>query len=141
MTALGSPIPIPPNRLRQTVQVARPVASLAAGLLGRTVRSSGFLLGYGIGRIGRSGPMIPAVSTKCVLTAGRVDPGRPVLRPRKEESASAGPKISNLRGGDRDPPFDPVAEFDVSSACGTKSGLFSGPGQVPDRDGSCDWTS
>src|SRR4051794_30774033 len=82
ITALGIPIPIPPNRLRQSIRAARPVHFLAASYLGRMVRSSGFLLCYGIGRIGLPSPMIPAVSTKCVLTAASLDRDRPAVRDR-----------------------------------------------------------
>src|SRR4051794_17503940 len=89
MTALGIPIPIPRNRLRRSFRAARPVTTLAASPLGRMVRSSGFLLGYGIGRIGRPSPMIPAVSTKCVLTAVSPDRDRTVVRAHQRRSSSA----------------------------------------------------
>src|SRR5262249_41614493 len=67
--AVGSPGSILPNRMRHSVQAARP-SRHAPGLLGRRVRSSGFLLGYQIGRISRWSPMIPSVSRKCLLTKG-----------------------------------------------------------------------
>ena len=87
---MGSPGSIPPNRIRQAFQAARPFASSGAGQAFSAARCGrrASSIGYQIGRITRSSPMIPPVSTKCVMRAGAIHRARPVLRKSRRRAGS-----------------------------------------------------
>jgi hypothetical protein len=62
-------LPAQPDQV--SIRMARPGVTRGTGPLGRTVRSSGFLLSYQIDRIDCPSPMIPPVSTESVATVRR----------------------------------------------------------------------
>ena len=76
------------TRCDNLFQAARPFASPGAGQAFSAARCglSGCLLGYQIGRMGRSGPMIPPVSTKCVMRPGG-NPSRSTGPPQIQEKS------------------------------------------------------